>query len=236
MPNHVTNRLTVTGDPSEVKKFFESISGGMSDENEPIYMDFNKIIPMPESLNIESGSRGNTGIALYMAKEHGDFNGVNKILDYPWAKRDGITTFEQLYEHFTKDDPEVLNLGRQYYENYMNYGATTWYEWANKNWGTKWNAYDQQKVDDNTIEFLTAWSSVPALIEALSERFPALTISSSYADEDRGNNVGEYVYEDGKCAEVNLPVPCSEEAYSLANDLLGYCEDEENTEDDELEP
>lgn len=236
MPNHVTNRLTVNGDPNEVKRLFASIENSKVEDETPILIDFNKLIPMPESLNIESGSRGQSGLALYRAKEHGDFSGVNKILEYPWAKEEGLTTFEQLYEHYVKNDPELLALGRQYYENIQNYGCATWYEWANRNWGTKWNAYDQIRIDDNTIEFQTAWDGVPSLMEVLSEKFPTLTLSYEYADEDWGNNLGEYKFENGRCIDVNLPDYGSPEAEKIAERLLGerYNEDEDESEDLEI--
>ena len=54
MPNHVTSRLTVTGDSAEVQRLFAAISGGKSKHGE-ILMDFNKLIPLPESLNIDPG-------------------------------------------------------------------------------------------------------------------------------------------------------------------------------------
>ncbi len=228
MPNHVTSRLTVNGDPDEVKRLFASIENGKEKDGTPILIDFNKLIPMPESLNIESGSRGENGLVLYMAKEHGDFKGVNEMLERPWAKKEGITTFEQLYEYLVKKDPEILPLGRQYYENIQNYGCPTWYEWANHYWGTKWNAYSQIRIDENTIEFQTAWDAVPGLMEVLSKKFPTLTLSYEYADEDWGNNVGEYRFENGRCVDVNIPDYGSPEAERIAERLLGelYIEDE----------
>ena len=41
--------------------------------------------------------------------------------------------------------------------------------WARENWGTKWNAYHDDVIDDNTIKFETAWNGIPELIGVLSE-------------------------------------------------------------------
>ena len=57
--------------------------------------------------------------------------------------------------------------------------------------GTKWNAYSCVELgkDDDTLEFFTAWSSVPTILEALSRKYPDQTISYCWADEDIGSNV-----------------------------------------------
>ena len=61
MPNHITNILKFEGDSEQVHAMLDQI------KNEELgfgSIDFNKIIPMPESLNIEAGSR--TDEALYV--------------------------------------------------------------------------------------------------------------------------------------------------------------------------
>ena len=65
-------------------------------------------------------------------------------------------------EAFQKEHPEEWALGKQAYENIQQYGSPTWYEWCNKNWGTKWNAYSCVELgkDDDTLEFFTAWRDV----------------------------------------------------------------------------
>jgi hypothetical protein len=62
MPNHVTSILKVSGDPDKVKAMFNAIK---IDEIGIGSIDFNKIIPMPPTLEIESGSRTNRAIKLY---------------------------------------------------------------------------------------------------------------------------------------------------------------------------
>jgi hypothetical protein len=93
---------------------------------------------------------------------------------------------------------EFLDEGRRLYLNILEHGVPTWYEWANKTWGTKWNAYDQTLFDGEII-FHTAWSGVPELIRIMSEQFPELTFHFLYADEDFGSNVGKLKIKNGVC-------------------------------------
>ena len=53
MPNHVTNRIKFSGDPKRIRAIMEGIK---HDEMGLGSVDFNKVIPMPESLNITAGS------------------------------------------------------------------------------------------------------------------------------------------------------------------------------------
>ena len=71
------------------------------------------------------------------------------------------------------------------------------------------------------MEFMTAWSSVPGILEALSRKYPDQAVSYRWADEDIGSNVGEAVFQNGKMVDSNIPVPGSREAYELASDIMG---------------
>ena len=61
MPNWVQNNIKFSGDTAEIKKMLEAIK---NDEISFGSIDFNKIIPMPESLNIECCSITNKGIEM----------------------------------------------------------------------------------------------------------------------------------------------------------------------------
>lgn len=62
MPNHVTNVLTLHGESDQIRAMLEAIQ---YDDLGIGSVDFNKIIPMPESLNIEAGSQTSTGLKAY---------------------------------------------------------------------------------------------------------------------------------------------------------------------------
>ena len=76
-------------------------------------------------------------------------------------------------------------------------------------------------MDDDTLDFFTAWNCVTPILEALSRKYPDQTISYRWADEDIGSNVGEAVYKNGEMVDANIPEPGSRAAYELASDIMG---------------
>jgi len=67
------------------------------------------------------------------------------------------------------------------------YGANNWYDWANENWGTKWDARDVT-LEDSTLDgeetygeleytFDTAWGPPEGVHSILTKDFPTLSIT-----------------------------------------------------------
>ena len=212
MPNHITNLVQFV---CPKKKFNEIAEFVRTDNSFLGTVDFNKLIPMPESLKIECGSRGEEGFKLYKdflkwkENQHLKGNQEDALRDY--VKQIGA-------------DYDVVMLGKQYCENLVNYGATTWYDWSIAHWGTKWNAYDCQEIDHDAmyLQFNTAWSCILPIMKELSKRFPNVSISYSWADEDIGNNVGPVVLLGGKVIEEHIPQGGSKEAYELTAEVMDF--------------
>lgn len=199
MPNHIQNRLEVRGE--NAKKVFDFIAGKESK------FDFNKIIPMPESLNITSGSFGEYGQHILFGKS-----------DITWL---GDAEIRRRVARLPEDEQkEVYELGKKYQANLVRYGHTTWYNWSIENWGTKWNAYQSpdERDTESTIYFQTAWSGVPDLIIKLSEKFPDAEIVYDWADENTGYNVGQYRIKNGEVWQREIENG-SRAAYELAFEL-----------------
>ena len=198
MPNHITNILKVEGSPERVKELLDTIKG----EEANHLIDFNKIVPMPETLHITSGSVIDNAIALLS----NDKNYFKKMLDYPWVKEEEIKNITQLKRRIkkgiSKKDFEEAKLA---IKNIEMYGHKDWYSWSNANWGTKWNSYDNARVNENTISFDTAWSTPFPVMEKLSEMFTDVTLHIAFADEDIGSNCGFYVLIGGKIQKEYLP-------------------------------
>ena len=224
MPNHVTNILRVSGDPEKVRAMFEAVK---DDEIGLGSLDFNKVIPKPEALDIEWGSRSHRAMKLYKAfvEESTMLATMNVLSPQPdavYSKQ--VAELLTKYEKLTQDDPELFSLGEQCYNNIRDYGHPSWYDWSLANWGTKWNSYgyhDYTAKDFNggSVEFQTAWSYPDPIIDALAARYPDLSFEVKWADEDFGYNVGHKEFENGEELFSHIPPGGSKEALEMAAEI-----------------
>lgn len=213
MPNHVTNRLEIKADRETVQKVMNFLRGENEEDGTPCYIDFNKIIPMPEELLIESSSTGKLGLEYLIAKQR-------KLIYSP----DDLKVIQQVEGLQEETRKEVLQLGASYLNNLVKYGYPTWYEWSVATWGTKWNAYNQDFEEPNILWFDTAWDSVPLLIQKLSEIFPDVEFHYAYADENLGYNVGRGIALAGEI-DMETPDGGSDEAFEILFDVRPDMED-----------
>lgn len=206
MPNHVENHISLQGDPKKIRSMLEAIK---SDELGIGSVDFNKIIPMPESLNIEAGTRTDRGLQAYR-----DF-----IEAYTAGRsaEDALKALENIpaesEEAFLRRRTDIKHdeweLGKTAWNNIRQYGAPTWYDWCIANWGTKWNAYGYDDTidyhDGTPLYFQTAWSAPHPVLEKLTEMFPEIELEHEWADEDIGQNCGRHSYRGGERIEEYFP-------------------------------
>ena len=226
MPNHVTNQIMVQNDDASHTKLLELAVFLKPDNGTLGDIDFNKLLPMPEELNIEAGSRGEDGLKLYsqFIKESTMLSIAN--MEASKSEDEANRHVSELVDKYAKiadENPETWELGVKYYENLQKYGTRHWYDWRNKHWKTKWNAYNctPWKEGSDRLEFCTAWNSVVKLMSMLSERFPETKITYRWADEDLGYNVGELEIKDGLITDERLPIAGSKDAYELSAEIIG---------------
>lgn len=91
----------------------------------------------------------------------------------------------------------LQDLGNTYINNILEYGCDTWYDWSCKHWGTKWNCNSVYAIDDNNVEFETAWSCPYELLKEISKKYNTKVVVE-YADEDIGSNCGTLTFENGE--------------------------------------
>lgn len=218
MPNHISNILTIEGEASLVAQIKSDIIS-VDAEGDIRHIDFDKIIPRPDSLDITSGSATDNGIAILKYRE-GDATKINEIMGYQWATE--FATPDDLIENLISSGRANLEEAQRALDNERLYGHRDWYSWSNANWGTKWNAYDSIQREDGSIYFQTAWSTPYPVMLALSAKYPEAIIKVRFADEDFGHNVGEYILQNGDVVEENVPEGGSEEAYEMAAEITGY--------------
>lgn len=222
MPNYVKNILTFSGDNQTIEKLFETVKTKESD------FDFNTIIPMPESLNIESGSSSELSydyICYLKFKKMTDnlTRLYQRYANQYEANKENLTDigFE---EYLQKNCYLNLSLGEQVYKNINQYGYKDWYDWSRKVWGTKWNAMVAEKINENEIDFDTAWTAPFPVMMKLSAMFPTITIHHLWADEDIGANTGEQTYLAGEIIEPDTVAEFSSEAYQIYEKCWGETE------------
>jgi len=118
MANYVKNMIhfSMGTYQKKIDELFQTVI--VTDENNKLRFDFNKLIPMPESLNIESGSRTGQAMKLYRAVQLSQ-------------------------ERVDEDKKELYALGEIACKNMEQYGFSNWYGWRIENWGTKWNSMEQ---------------------------------------------------------------------------------------------
>lgn len=206
MPNHIENIITLKGDEQKIREMLTAIQG---DDYGIGSVDFNKIIPMPQSLNIEAGSNTDRGLKLY--KEF--------ISEYLFAKR-GACIPKITSKDLEKSEKDYLQsrrgikadeweLGKVAWNNIQKYGAPTWYEWSINNWGTNRNSYGYDKNlcygKENHLRFKTAWSAPHKIIKKLSEMYPDVFFTHEWAYEDIGANCGRKCYKGGEQTEEYYP-------------------------------
>lgn len=102
------------------------------------------------------------------------------------------------------DDDPIFTATKTEYGNGMQGWSVDGYcpmDWAREHWGTKWDAYNCERLNDTSVSFQTAWSTPLPVFEKLSSIFPDDVIYVEYADEDLGNNCGSLALSGGAIQE-----------------------------------
>jgi len=144
MPNHTTNFVTIETNTNvqEEIQALEELKNDLRIKED--MFDFNGIIPMPEE--IKKGATLGLDMETGEKVEHKDY-----VLDGGVYKPKHRLARKRLM---------------------MEYGCDNWYDFANLHWGTKWNAYEFELIQDEEhilfVSFLTAWDSPRGIAEKLN--------------------------------------------------------------------
>lgn len=237
MPNWVSIVVNFEGEQKDINNIFNLIKS-VDEDGEVREFDFNRLISMPEELNIECGSRGERGLAyLY---DHTDDEDEKQIIAKAFKTEHmfGDITTAKRYEGDEEED--CVKLGKQYLSNYKKYGYCTWYRWAIDNWGTKWNACNVS-VGEKSIYLDTAWSFPAPIFEKLSEICEENNVEMSgyFCDEDWGG--GNKGYFNNWCVEYIDTNDLTDETFKeifincMGEDYYYELLEEQNEEEDEAE-
>lgn len=100
---------------------------------------------MPKSLNIAASSH----VEILAAALKGQVDRFGRY-STPEEIIEAIRQYgsQQYYD-------KTLHQAKQYNRNLIQYGYPTWYEWGLAEWGTKWNAYEQEfPFELNRVKFI----------------------------------------------------------------------------------
>jgi hypothetical protein len=186
MPNHITNIVITDIDLSKYK------SEGIDEDTKKPYkldFDFNKIIPMSDSLHMKNF---HSGIETWVKICTGQINfepAENPTIDIKefTSRLESSTAIQTIKgknnRKNVKDfDDKEFEAFIQAIKNYREYGYMSWYEWSIDNWGTKWNAYGVKKIE-GFLSFDTAWAHPELIFKKLSSFHPEEKIQVLHNDE-----------------------------------------------------
>jgi hypothetical protein len=185
IPNYATNYAAIVGEREQIDAL---IAGAIvpGTDGGAATLDFDKIIPMPAELR--------------------DTVSPVKIVDTD-VEAERINTAHVstvLVADDTHQGKQTRAITRaQAEQREATYGRTglgpvlTWYEWATKNWGTKWNVMNAssfQRTDAGRLNlvFTTAWSMPTPIFAALENTYGVTVhartmVEGSFEDESYGD-------------------------------------------------
>lgn len=228
MPNYCDNRLEVSGDIQELKKFLEMgikeepLRYSKTDEKELVWRMSN-YLPTPEPLTrtiapardaewvneweVTNAKNRIEEQPILIAKLELELQiatgeDVNDLLDQLKEARKPIEVPELIpCANGTEKDRKAL---------IKKYGTDNWYDWNRINWGTKWDCSSAEQgyqTDEETyfvVDFDSAWSPPINWLNAMIKKFPKLNFKLIYMETGAWfagvayNNEGELVDEEGE--------------------------------------
>jgi hypothetical protein len=202
MPNWVLNEITI--EPLDKEVSAEDIITKIVDEEGDL--DFDKIIPVPDELNVPSSSDDAIALASYLSEDgekeltENDIDLIKRIVCDSWFAAEKLKEFNQDPKSWGMrelslvtpylDGWNYLDQGEALYNNYTEYGVTNAYQFRVKNWGSKWNAEACSRTEDG-FEFLTAWEAPLPVYYKLANIYNC-KVTCEFANEDIASRHGYY--------------------------------------------
>lgn len=209
-------------------------------------LDFNTIVPLPESLAKTDGygkARHIQNIIMYLINSYPELvkspNETGTILRFikELCHNPSIIDIEmvmRVQRHINDYKDEKINYteddiadGKKALYNIVQYGYFDWYDWSIDNWGTKWNVCECI-INHKTLSiyWTTAWSPTIKIAQKIANSCEH-PVYYRYAEEQFTEYVGEYIfnnnnvesYEYDAHTDINEGMPMN--PFLTALDLFG---------------
>ena len=221
MANIIETQFKLQGKVKDINAVRQEIKSDSS------AIDFNKLVPMPKSLDISENSDKYFNIVCsFIRKNNNEIPSLDEFKKQPVFKHDEelmnflgkdyidkrLTSVIGRYKNSSqKVIDEAADIGDILIDNFEKYGATTWYCWCYANWGTKWNAMEAEldevfgNEDDERLVsgFIQTANACPVpILEKIADicHKHSVTITGIYADEGSADYTGVFTNQnkDGK--------------------------------------
>ena len=190
MPNWVDNKLTIEADKETVDSIFEKIKSQQLNDSK-VYQIALGLYPMPNDITYVMGTDGSEQYAVLQ----------DKIVRPPSVTNFVSNNYDERIEFVDLTEVQKKNLIEQY-------GATNWYDWNVKNYGTKWGDVDTELVthEDSKLEFVfqSPWNHSALLAQRISEDYKASVELKHFSIENWEK--GLFIFEEGRMMKSEYEV------------------------------
>ena len=185
------NSLEIIGTDEQVNEVKNFLKGVPDQNGDVMCFDFSQVIPVPEELGIQNS---------------------RQVRDYLFNPKESLKHLDPASREFLKsissdDNVEILTgrlipvlASEDVNENNPQYqksdDMTDYTDWCYSNWDSKYNAFDQQIVGENLINFTTINDTAQLVIHKLSEIFPTVIFIYENIRESPDDEIR--IFEDGK--------------------------------------
>lgn len=208
MPNHIKNRITLSGDAETIAEMLAQFSTNYP-ECQQTSFDGELIFKKDSAYGWLSPD------GSFSFRKDGNIEKVESMpVGWTPCMEPAWTRFPDFKKVIPPPNDDAYNdiPSQEVAQSSPNW----WLKWNTANWGTKWNSYDCEKLDGDVWQFDTAWSPVPSIIAEIAKRFPKVNITYEYSSEDIGEVCGLITFVYGTpCVRTQFEGG-SKEAYELA--------------------
>lgn len=191
MPNWVENTVTIKSDDrTQLSNILNDIRT-VNDEGIEVWNIATKLMPMPEELSVVFGTGDDTKYIVDVKTNEK----ISISLDEWFEGKDKTDDERGWYvQEITGKEREALR---------EKYGASDWYAWNNRNYGTKWGDCDTRLVknETNQITFAydSAWAPAIPISAEISEKYRVFVEHKFFSIENMDE--GMYSFENGRTVE-----------------------------------